>query len=136
MIVLKYDDVIKISRDFYYYFGVFWKTLCGVILIQIFIAIGGFATSPRARYWMSKKLRLVRVDVPNSLCFAYLTGCALLYTISVNIIFVINFRIHWFAINAILFNQLSTNFFTPWLSIMKGSPSCKILQLLTQISYP
>ena len=38
MTVSKYDDVIKKSHDLDYYFGIFWKILCNITLIQSFIA--------------------------------------------------------------------------------------------------
>ena len=38
MTVLIYDDAIKNSRDFDYYFGIFWKILCIATVTQSFIA--------------------------------------------------------------------------------------------------
>ena len=38
MIVLKYDDVIKKSRNLDYYFDIFWKILCSTVLTQKCIA--------------------------------------------------------------------------------------------------
>ena len=38
MNVLKYDDVIKKSRDLDYDFGISWKTLCSKTLMHGFIA--------------------------------------------------------------------------------------------------
>ena len=39
MAALKYNDVIKKSRDLDCYFGVFQKILCSITLMQNFIAI-------------------------------------------------------------------------------------------------
>ena len=38
MTVLKYDNVIKKSRDLNYYFGIFWKILFSTRHMQSFIA--------------------------------------------------------------------------------------------------
>ena len=37
MTALKYDEVIKNSRELDCYFGIFWKILCNTTLMQSFI---------------------------------------------------------------------------------------------------
>ena len=71
MTVLKYDDVIKKSRDLDYYFGIFWKISCSM---RCFIARAYLVQDlcPPG-YLMSKKPRLVRVKSNSRLSnFIYL----------------------------------------------------------------
>ena len=85
MTMLKYDDIIKKSRDLDYYFGILWKILCSTTLMQSFIAIefnwfriyGGGTLSLPPGYLMSKKPRLNWIELNHFISCLQKNACSI-----------------------------------------------------------